>query len=61
MSRTLPQKPQKLRHMLSQYGEIGRVYLAPEGERSPLRVPSFRVPLKSGLCVSFGPRHKLPY
>ncbi|EIE24653.1 hypothetical protein COCSUDRAFT_14459, partial [Coccomyxa subellipsoidea C-169] len=23
-------KPQKLRHMLSQYGEIGRIYLAPE-------------------------------
>jgi hypothetical protein len=26
------QKPQKLRHMLSQHGEIGRLYLAPEGE-----------------------------
>ena len=25
------QKPQKLRHMLSQYGEVGRLYLAPEG------------------------------
>ena len=25
------QKPQKLRHMLSQYGEVSRLYLAPEG------------------------------
>ncbi len=25
------QKPQKLRHLLSEYGELGRVYLAPEG------------------------------
>ena len=24
------QKPQKLRHLLSSYGELGRVYLAPE-------------------------------
>lgn len=33
------QKPQKLRHMLSQHGEIGRVYLAPEGKapRPPAR------------------------
>ena len=29
------QKPLKLRHMLSQYGEIGRLYLAPEG-KAPL-------------------------
>jgi ESF2/ABP1 family protein len=27
---TAPQKPQKLRQMLEQYGEVGRVYLAPE-------------------------------
>lgn len=27
----LLQKPQKLRHMLEQHAEIGRVYLAPEG------------------------------
>ena len=27
----LLQKPQKLRHMLEQYGELGRLYLAPEG------------------------------
>ena len=27
----LPQKPQKLRQLLQQYAEIGRVYLAPEG------------------------------
>lgn len=30
----IPQKPQKLRHMLSQYGEVGRVYLAPEGDHA---------------------------
>jgi hypothetical protein len=28
---SLPQKPQKLRQLLQQYAEIGRVYLAPEG------------------------------
>lgn len=31
----LVQKPLKLRHMLGQYGELGRVYLAPEGTRLP--------------------------
>lgn len=30
------QKPQKLRQMLEQYAEIGRVYLAPEGAPPPL-------------------------
>jgi hypothetical protein len=25
-----PQKPQKLRHLLEQHGELGRLYLAPE-------------------------------
>ena len=29
------QKPQKLRHILSQHGEISRLYLAPEGANSP--------------------------
>jgi ESF2/ABP1 family protein len=24
-------KPEKVRHLLSQYGEIGRIYLVPEG------------------------------
>lgn len=24
-------KPQKVRHLLSKYGEIGRLYLVPEG------------------------------
>jgi ESF2/ABP1 family protein len=24
-------KPAKIRHLLSQHGEIGRIYLAPEG------------------------------
>ena len=26
------QKPQKLRHLLSQHGKIARIYLAPEGQ-----------------------------
>lgn len=30
--RSILQKPLKLRHMLSQYGEVGRLYLAPEGQ-----------------------------
>jgi hypothetical protein len=35
MSRVPPHmKPQKVKHMLQQFGEIGRVYLAPEGALS---------------------------
>eukprot|EP00741_Cyanophora_paradoxa_P011212 tig00020554_g10832.t1 len=30
-------KPQKIRHLLGQYGEIGRVYLTPEDEKSRQR------------------------
>ena len=41
------QKPQKLRHMLGQYGELGRVYLAPEGAQPPLSLSvCVRSPLK---------------
>lgn len=29
------QKPHKLRHMLADYGELGRLYLAPEGAAVP--------------------------
>ena len=38
------QKPQKLRHMLSQHGEISRLYLAPEGANSPTR-PAVALPI----------------
>ena len=31
LNKSFLQKPQKLRHILSQYGDIGRLYLAPEG------------------------------
>jgi ESF2/ABP1 family protein len=38
MSRVPPaMKPQKVRHLLSQFGEIGRIYLAAEGTHSPLK------------------------
>ncbi|RKP24582.1 hypothetical protein SYNPS1DRAFT_9173, partial [Syncephalis pseudoplumigaleata] len=30
-------KPQKIRHLLSQYGDIGRIYLAPEDEHARKR------------------------
>ena len=33
------QKPQKLRHLLEQHATLGRLYLAPEGELSPLYFP----------------------
>ena len=37
-NRILLQKPLKLRHMLSKYGELGRLYLAPEGKPAPYLV-----------------------
>lgn len=41
------QKPQKLRHMLSQYGEMGRIYLAPEGDTAVLsRTPRYSAVLQ---------------
>ncbi len=47
------QKPQKLRQMLEQYAEIGRVYLAPEGVPPPLAEALLRV---APACKAFGAR-----
>lgn len=36
-------KPLKLRHLLSQFGEVLRIYLAPEGAKFALSNPNVRV------------------
>lgn len=41
-------RPRKVRHLLSQYGGIGRVYLQPEGETNVRASPLLLV------CVLFG-------
>lgn len=39
LSRVPPfMRPRKVRHLLSQYGTLGRVYLQPEGEEGELSV-----------------------
>lgn len=47
------QKPQKLRHMLSQHGEISRLYLAPEGAPCSLvsSLSSVHMPAMCFLCL----------
>ena len=53
MSRVPPfMKPAKLRHMLSQYGEVGRIFLKPEGVSSPVSLPlCLSVPVSLCPCV----------
>lgn len=51
------QKPQKLRQLLEQYAEIGRVYLAPEGAPPP---PPAAALLPAGAATAAGAISTLP-
>ena len=44
-------RPRKVRHLLSQFGSIGRIYLQPEGR--PLVMRSLHVPMTSLQTQSF--------
>jgi hypothetical protein len=48
------QKPQKLRQMLEQHGEVGRLYLAPEGVLDVAGIALNPVQLVPPLLCSFG-------